>query len=322
MWMAYTGVAAGALALLALIRLSIVRVRAREAVVIERGGKLHRCLGGGWHCLWPLRDRPRSMYWRCVETGLDGKERVVDRLRWRIDLRPTHFELPELHVATEDQVPFTVKASCAVAVDKPEVAVYADAHLPRAACDAAAGCIQQEIAKLSSEALIKDVAGATAKVAAELAPKLADHGLRLGELYFVSALPADEVRAAIEKKVAAATNKEASLLEADTAAEVALQEGKTKQQLQIMEAEAKRKAIHLTADADAEAIQKIASVVQDPEVARHALAIRYLDVLRQMAEGPGARTVFIPYDAGVSAGSLDLLRQCLQSASKPDDPSG
>ena len=322
MWMAYTGVAAGALMLLALIRLSVVRVRAEEAVVIERGGKFHRCLGGGRHCLWPIRDRPRAMYWRCVETALDGTERVVDRLRWRIELRPTHFELPELHVATEDQVPFTVKATFGAAIDRPEVAVYADAHLPRASCDLAAACIQQEIAKLSAETLVKDLAGATAKVAAELGPKLADHGLRLGELYFVSALPTDEVRAAIEKKVAAATNKEASLLEAQTAAEAALQEGKTKQQLAIMEAEAKRKAIRLTADAEAEAIQKIASVPQDPEVARHALAIRYLEVLRQMAASPAARTVFIPYDAGVSAGSLDLLRQCLQSASKPDDPSG
>ena len=316
MWLEYCVIAAIVVGLAVLARCCLVHVRAGESVVIERGGKFHRCLAGGWHVLVPCRDRRRGMYWRVAETGLDGMEPIVDRLNWRIDLRPAHYELAGVQVATADQVPLTLTAVWSVAVAKPEVAVYADSHLPRAVCEIAAARVQQEIAKLTAEAILKDIAGAASQVQAVLAEALGALGLRLCEVQFSSALPADEIREAIEKRIAATLDKETALTAAEAAAQAVLEEGKTRQQLAIMEAETQRRVAELTADAEAEALRKIGSAIENPDVARHALAIRYLEVLRQMAAATNAKTVFIPYDAGVTTGALDLIRQSLEA--KPE----
>ena len=313
MWTEYTIGAAVVLVLIALVRGSLVYVRAEEAVVIERGGKFRRCLRGGWHFVAPLLERRRRIYWRSVETGLDGKERMIDRSTWRVDLRPTHFTLPALQVATADQVPFQVAAAWSVAVAEPQIAAYADTHLPRAVTDAAAGVIQQQIAAVGAEALLKDLAGPASGARAALAGKLSPLGLRLCDLEFTSALPAEEIRVAIEGKIAAATNREAAALAAEAAAQTALEEGKAKHQLEIMAAETKRRVMALTSEAEAEAIRRIAAEVENPETARHALAIRYIEVLRQLAGGTNAKTIFIPYDAAVSTGPLDLIRQSLET---------
>ena len=315
MWFEYLLAAVIVLVILAIARATVVRVRAEEAAVVERGGQFLRVLQAGWHVIIPFRDRLRPMYWRAVETGLDGQERVVDRLRKRIDLRPVVFSLPNLQVSTGDQVPFKLSVALSVMVADARAALYAQSHLPRALTELASGYVQEQVAKLSAEGLIKDLVGTASAVKDGLLQELDALGLKATDVVISSAVPADEIRAAIEKKVAAATEKEAAVLEAQGKAQAALEEGHSKQELEIMAAEAKRKAMRLVAEAEADAIRKIGAAIDNPELARHALALRYLDVLREMAAGAGTKTVFIPYEAGVSIGHLDLIRQALEDKS-------
>ena len=309
MWTEYSVAVVIVLLVIVLVRQAVVYVRAEEAVVVERGGKLNRALAGGWHVLVPFLDRRRPMYWRTLETGLDGKQRVVDRLRWRIDMRETQYELTGLEVTTSDQIPFKLDVSYSVAVQDPLRAVVAHTHLPEALGDILAGAVQQQLSKVNSESLLKNLAEAISAVRDALSRRIAEFGLKLGDLQSSSAVCSDEIRAAVEEKIAANTKKEAAMLEAETTAETMLAEARTKQQVEALAAESKRQSIELMAAAEAEAIRTVSAAMTSPELTRHAMATRYLEVMRQMAANPNAKLVFVPFDIGLLSGHADWIRQ-------------
>lgn len=308
MWV-YVITAVVFLVLVLLAAKALYYIRAQEAVVMERGGRFHRCLSAGIHFGIPFYDRARAMHWRSVEIGLDGKQRMQDRSRKRIDQRETLFDLGEIQVATEDGVPFRVAASVSVAISDPQRAVYSKSHLPRSLTEVAAALVQQAAGGVSAAKMLTDLAATASAARTLVSEKLGKHGLRVADLQFRSAVPAEEVRAAIERKIAAEANKAAAILEAEAAAEAAMKEGQSKHQLEVMAAEAKRQAMALTAEAEANAIRTIAAAVDNPELARSALTIRYLDVLQQMASGSQSKIVFVPYEGGGFAGQGSLLRQ-------------
>ena len=58
-----------------------------ETQIIERLGKYHRTLPSGINIIWPILDKPREMYYRYIETDVNGKQYVRNKLTKKIDLR-------------------------------------------------------------------------------------------------------------------------------------------------------------------------------------------------------------------------------------------
>ena len=51
-------------------------VQQSEVMIIERLGKYSRTLSSGINIIWPFIDRPRSIMWRYVTEGVDGRKMV------------------------------------------------------------------------------------------------------------------------------------------------------------------------------------------------------------------------------------------------------
>jgi regulator of protease activity HflC (stomatin/prohibitin superfamily) len=303
------------LAAIVLVVKSAWRLSQNEALVIERNGKYHRTLKAGLHFIIPFVDRPRALYWRTVETGLDGVTRTIDKLRKRIDTREMLYEAINVGASTSDLAPFVIDVSLSASISDPEKAAYAHGHLPAAVTDAASVAVQWAIGDLSSEQLLPNLTAAGLGIRQAASDQLSQYGIRVGNCEIRAAAASEEIRAAIEKKIAASKNKEAVEIDAEAKAMSMLKEGQSRHQLDLMEAETRRRTIELTAEAEAEALRTIAKAIDNAELARNALSIRYLDVLRQIAGGTDSKIAFIPFDAGGMTNYMELIRTMQDSES-------
>ena len=107
-------------------------VQQSEVMIIERLGKYSRTLNSGINIIWPIIDRPRSIMWRYVKEGVDGRKLVHFKELNRIDLRETVYDFPKQNVITKDNVVVQINAVLYFQIMDSVKAVYEISNLPDA----------------------------------------------------------------------------------------------------------------------------------------------------------------------------------------------
>ena len=107
-------------------------VQQSEVMIIERLGKYSRTLSSGINIIWPFIDRPRSIMWRYVTEGVDGRKMVYFKELNRIDLRETVYDFPKQNVITKDNVVVQINAVLYFQIMDSVKAVYEISNLPDA----------------------------------------------------------------------------------------------------------------------------------------------------------------------------------------------
>lgn len=318
------------LALALLIVMLVLRglriVQQAEVVIIERLGRYHDTLTSGVNIIWPFVDKPRKISWRYVRQDLSGAATMVQQNVERIDMRETVYDFPRQNVITQDNVQIEINALLYFQITDPVKAVYEISNLPDAIEKLTQTTLRNIIGELTLDQTLTSRDTINRKLRLVLDEAADKWGVKVNRVELQDILPPPDIRNAMEKQMRAERDKRAMVLEAEGQKQSAILQAEGRRQAQITEAEGEKQAevlraegeaaaIQRVADAEAEAIRAVADAVRagkaDPT--QYLIAIKYIEALREMVQGNGAKVIYMPYEAtGILAavgGIKELLKQ-------------
>ena len=95
-----------------------------ETRVVERLGRFHSVLSPGLNIIVPFIDKPKVVYTRRIETGVNGRQIVRMTSTSAIDLREQVYDFPSQQVITRDNVTTEINALLYFQIVDPKKAVY------------------------------------------------------------------------------------------------------------------------------------------------------------------------------------------------------
>lgn len=297
-----------------------------ETRVIERLGRFHSVLSPGLNIIWPFIDKPKTIYTRRVETGMNGRTYVRMTATSAIDLREQVYDFPSQQVITKDNVTTEINALLYFQIVDPKKSVYEIDNLPNAIEKLTQTSLRNVIGELELDETLTSRDTINSRLQSILDDATNKWGVKVNRVELQDITPPESVREAMEKQMQAERNRRAEILNAEGEKKSLILRSEGERESQINKAEAVKQAeiLHaegvsrakvLQAEAEAEAIAQVAAAIKatktDP--ASYLLAVKYIETLRQMVSGQGNKTVYIPYEAsGIlsSIGSIkDIFKQ-------------
>lgn len=321
-------IALGALLLLAIVLLikSIKVVPQSETRVIERLGRFHSVLPAGLNIIVPFIDKPKMIYTREIHNLGHGRTYASISSTSVIDLREQVYDFPSQQVITKDNVTTEINALLYFQIVDPKKSVYEIDNLPNAIEKLTQTSLRNVIGELELDETLTSRDTINSKLQAILDEATNKWGVKVNRVELQDITPPESVREAMEKQMQAERNRRAEILKAEgeKKALILRSEGEKQsrinqaeaaKQSEILQAEGQAKAQILQAEAEAEAIRNVAEAVATGKVdsATYLLALKYMETLNQMASGPQAKTVYMPYEATGILGSIGAIKDMFKS---------
>lgn len=300
-------------------------VQQSEVMIIERLGKYSRTLNSGINIIWPIIDRPRSIMWRYVKEGVDGRKLVHFKELNRIDLRETVYDFPKQNVITKDNVVVQINAVLYFQIMDSVKAVYEISNLPDAIEKLTQTTLRNVIGELELDESLSSRDTINTKLRSILDEATNKWGVKVNRVELQDINPPADIQAAMEKQMRAERDRRAAVLEAEGMKKAAILQAEGARESEVARAEGERQAAILeaegiadaritTAKAEAEAIEIIKNAIggdgKDP--IQYLIAKEYLKTLESLGEGTDNKTVFLPYEATGVLSSLGGIKELLK----------
>jgi regulator of protease activity HflC (stomatin/prohibitin superfamily) len=311
-----------ALFVIILVSSGVRIVQQSQTVIVERLGKYHKTLNSGINIIFPVIDKPRTIYWRFSKTDFEGRIYAVNRLVSRIDLREAVFDFSKQNVITRDNVVTEINAILYYQVTDPVKATYEIANLPEAIEKLTQTTLRNVIGEMDLDQTLTSRDTINSKLRHVLDDASNKWGVKVNRVELQDINPPRDIRDAMEKQMRAERDKRATILEAEgqKASQILSAEGRREaeikkaegeKQAQILRAEGEKEAQIRRAEGEAQAIENVLTAVKgsgsDP--AQYLLAVRYIETLKEMVGGQDSKTVYMPYEATGVLGSLGGLKE-------------
>ena len=285
------------LLLVVIVFLRTVRIIPQAfAGVVERLGKYSRTLPAGLHILIPF----------------------LDRLRPLVDLREQVVTFPPQPVITQDNVTISIDTVIYYQVTDSVRATYEVANLVLAMEQLSITTLRNVIGSLSLEETLTSRDKINAELRIVMDDATEKWGIRVNRIELKSIDPPASIQEAMEKQMRAERSKRAVILtaEGDKQSQILTAEGErqavilraeAQQKSQILEAEGDRQAAILRAEGESSAITTVYKAIHDGNPTPDLLAIKYLEALPLLAQGPASKLFLIPSDAISQLGGIAAL---------------
>jgi len=302
---------------LVLVKKSLVIISQSETKVIERLGKYHATLQPGINVIVPFIDSAKE-----IVTLKNGRFVTSST----IDLREQVYDFSKQNVITKDNVQTEIDALLYFQIADPFKAVYEINNLPHAIEKLTQTTLRNIIGELELDETLTSRDTINTKLRAVLDEATDKWGVKVNRVELQDITPPASVLQAMEKQMQAERNKRATILSSEgEKARVTLEsegnkaaminEAEAKKQKAILEAEGEAQARIRKAEAEAEAIAKItAAVGADTNPANYLLAQKYIQMMQEVAQGEGNKTVYLPYEATNLLGSIGGIKELFKGA--------
>lgn len=291
-----------------------------ETMIIERLGRYHRTLNAGINVILPIVERGKDTATR------RGDGRIV--MNSKIDLREQVFDFDKQSVITKDNVMTEINALLYFQIVDPVKSVYEIQNLPMAIEKLTQTTLRNVVGELELDETLTSRDTINSKLRAVLDDATNKWGVKVNRVELQDITPPQSIRIAMEKQMQAERDRRAEILKAEGEKQSAIlkSEGEksaeinaaeAEKQARILRAEGQAQAQILQAEAEAEAIRKVTdsvASVKGADPVNYLLAIKYIDGLKEMAQGNDAKTVYIPYEATGVLGSLGTLKEMFKNS--------
>lgn len=241
-----------------------------EKHVVERFGRLRAVLGPGINFIVPFLDR--------VAHKISVLERQL----------PTHKQ----DAITADNVLVTVDTSVFYRITEPEKTVYRIRDVDAAIATTVAGIVRAEIGTMDLDHVQSNRAVLIGKIRDALIQVVDDWGIEVTRVELLDVNLDEATRSAMLQQLNAERARRAQVTEA---------EGKKRSvelnaDAELYAAEQAAKARRITADAEAYATSAIAAAIKENglEAAQFQVALKQVEALTAVGNGPGKQTVIVP----------------------------
>ncbi len=264
-------------------------------------------------------------YQRTLEAGLNIILPFVDKLT-KVDMRENVVEVPPQEVITKDNVVVTVDAVVYYEATDPVKLMYNVANFYIAATKLA----QTNLRNVIGEMQLDESLTSREKINAALRQILDDAtdkwGVRVVRVELQRIEPPADVTEAMHRQMKAERTRRALILEADGDKQAAITRAEGFKQSKILEAEGEAQAIKEVADAEkfqkialaegeAAAIRGVFGAIHDGDPTNDLIAVRYLDALKAIADGP-ANKVFLPMEVSGVMGSIGGIAELFKDPAR------
>ncbi|MDE6094461.1 MAG: SPFH/Band 7/PHB domain protein [Muribaculaceae bacterium] len=292
-----------------------------ETRVVERLGRFHSVLSPGLNIIVPFIDKPKVVYTRRIESGLNGRQIVRMTATSAIDLREQVYDFPSQQVITRDNVTTEINALLYFQIVDPKKAVYEIDNLPNAIEKLTQTSLRNVIGELELDETLTSCDTINSKLQCILDDATNKWGVKVNRVELQDITPPQSVRIAMEKQMQAERNRRAEILNAEGEKQSLIlrsegekmsriNQAEAQKQSQILKAEGESRAKIQLAEAEAEAIRRVAEAVQATQTdpATYLLAMKYIETLKEMTSGQDNKTVYIPYEASSVLSSIGSIK--------------
>ena len=302
-----------ALVLLAVIIVSksITIVSQSETMIIERLGRYQATLKPGVNIIVPFIDKAKT-----IVTMRNGRYLYTNT----IDLREQVYDFDKQNVITKDNVQTQINALLYFQIVDPFKAVYEINNLPNAIEKLTQTTLRNIIGELELDETLTSRDTINTKLRAVLDDATNKWGIKVNRVELQDITPPQTVLQAMEKQMQAARNKRAEILNSEGEKQSAILKSEGEKMATINRAEADKQREILNAEglaaakikqaeAEARAIELITEAVgKSTNPANYLLAQKYIQMMREVAEGDKTKTVYLPYEATNLLGSIGGIK--------------
>mmetsp|Transcript_1790 Transcript_1790/g.4578 ORF Transcript_1790/g.4578 Transcript_1790/m.4578 type:complete len:333 (+) Transcript_1790:79-1077(+) len=284
---------------------SFIMVKEREAVIVERLGRFLRMLQPGINFIIPFIDRPKRYSWRYYVTDNLGNPNLVERKSYRISNQNEVIDFPKQMVISRDNAQLQLDAVLSWKIVNQRQMIYSTVNLPQMLSKMLQAQLRNVAGSLDVDQIIEEAS--TLNV---LTSMLDNETMRWGvKVLFVkvqrvdalslSSVLAQKKNADLKNKeivIQARATKQTLVIESEGKRDAMTKEAEGAAQEMISRAQGQATAILNAANAEARSIKEVArALAADGENPSHYLvAIRYLDVLKQIMALPNTTLELLP----------------------------
>jgi regulator of protease activity HflC (stomatin/prohibitin superfamily) len=248
-------------------------------------------------------------YQRTLEPGLNIVIPFIDRVRKQIDLREQVVSFEPRAVITEDNLVVHIDTVLYFQVTNPRDAAYEIADYIQAIEQLTVTTLRNVIGSIDLEKTLTSREHINSTLRGVLDEASGKWGIRVTRIELKSIDPPPSVKESMEKQMRADREKRAAILTAEGA-----------RKARILTAQGDRRAAILRARGQAKAIDTVVEAIQKNDPDPKFFAYQYLQVLPELAQGPGNTVWLVPSEVTTA---LQDLRQAFgdRQVPKPDDGS-
>ena len=302
-----------ALVLLAVIIVSksITIVSQSETMIIERLGRYQATLKPGVNIIVPFIDKAKT-----IVTMRNGRYLYTNT----IDLREQVYDFDKQNVITKDNVQTQINALLYFQIVDPFKAVYEINNLPNAIEKLTQTTLRNIIGELELDETLTSRDTINTKLRAVLDDATNKWGIKVNRVELQDITPPQTVLQAMEKQMQAERNtraeilnsegeKQSAILKSEGEKMATINRAEADKQREILNAEGLAAAKIKQAEAEARAIELITEAVgKSTNPANYLLAQKYIQMMREVAEGDKTKTVYLPYEATNLLGSIGGIK--------------
>ncbi|GAA4227881.1 SPFH/Band 7/PHB domain protein [Sagittula sp. NFXS13] len=244
-----------------------------EKFVVERFGRLRAVLGPGINFIIPF----------------------LDKVRHKISILERQLPTASQDAITMDNVLVQVETSVFYRILEPEKTVYRIRDVDGAIATTVAGIVRAEIGKMELDEVQSNRDRLISEIKSSVEDAVDNWGIEVTRAEILDVNLDQATRDAMLQQLNAERARRAQVTEAEgkrRAVELAAD-------AQLYAAEQEAKARRITAEAEAYATEIVARVIKDNgiEAAQYEVALKQVEALRKVAEGPGTQTILLPSSA-------------------------
>ncbi|MCI6989766.1 MAG: paraslipin [Campylobacter sp.] len=278
-------------------KMCIKIVSQADMIIIERLGKFHTVLDGGFHFIVPIIDVPKAR--------LSTKEQLVD--------------IYKQQVITRDNVNIAVDGIVYIKVINAQMAFYNVENYEDAISNLAMTTLRSEIGTMILDETLSSRDRLNSALQLALGDAANNWGVKIMRVEISEISVPKDIEEAMNLQMKAEREKRAIELNAQAKKEALIRNAEALKQEKVLEAE----AIERMADAkkyeqitialgQASAIENITLAIgNSPKGAEYLLAIDRIKAFNELSKNPSKDKVVVPYEVTELIGSLSILKDFL-----------
>ena len=293
------------------VKMAVVIIPQSETKIVERLGRYHATLQPGVNIIIPFIDKAKN-----VIAVVRGRYVYTNT----IDLREQVYDFDKQNVITKDNIQMQINALLYFQIMDPFKAAYEINNLPNAIEKLTQTTLRNIIGEMELDQTLTSRDTINTKLRAVLDDATNKWGIKVNRVELQDITPPQTVLQAMEKQMQAERNKRAEILNSEGEKQSAILKSEGEKMATINRAEAdKQREIRNAeglaaakikqAEAEARAIELITEAVgKSTNPANYLLAQKYIQMMREVAEGDKTKTVYLPYEATNLLGSIGGIK--------------